>query len=141
MKWVLDDGGRRAAGYKGETGDCVVRAIAVAVQKPYQEVYDDMLASFKTLKLKRERKGNPRHGVPPKVYRPYLERNGWQFVATMSIGSGCRVHLKTEELPQGRIIVSLSRHLAAVVDGVLHDTHDSTRNETRCVYGYFYKSA
>lgn len=23
MKWVYDDGGRTAAGYKGEAGDCV----------------------------------------------------------------------------------------------------------------------
>lgn len=32
-----------------------------------------------------------------------------------------------------------SKHLAAVVDGVLHDTYDCTREGTRCVYGYYVK--
>src|SRR6516165_10226867 len=40
MDFVYSDGGRAAAGYKGRAGDCVVRAIAIAAQKPYQEVYD-----------------------------------------------------------------------------------------------------
>jgi hypothetical protein len=40
MEFVYDDGGRAAAGFKGSTGDCVVRAIAIASGKPYREVYD-----------------------------------------------------------------------------------------------------
>ena len=31
----------------------------------------------------------------------------------------------------------LSGHLAAVIDGVVHDIHDCSRDGTRCVYGYF----
>ena len=30
MDFVYDDGGRQAAGYKGSTGDCVVRSIYAA---------------------------------------------------------------------------------------------------------------
>ena len=33
----------------------------------------------------------------------------------------------------------LSRHITAVVDGVIHDTHDPSRKGTRCVYGYWYQ--
>src|SRR6266702_525925 len=40
MDFVYNDGGRAAAGYRGRAGDCVVRAIAIAAQKPYQDVYD-----------------------------------------------------------------------------------------------------
>lgn len=40
MDFVFHDGGRDAAGYKGSTGDCVTRSIAIAAGKPYQEVYD-----------------------------------------------------------------------------------------------------
>ena len=47
--------------------------------------------------------------------------------------------MRKDELPEGRIICNLSRHYAAVIDGVLHDTYDSTRNGNRCVYGYWYK--
>ena len=40
MKWIYNDGGRKLAGYKGETGDCVVRSIAIISNLPYQELYD-----------------------------------------------------------------------------------------------------
>jgi hypothetical protein len=40
MKFEENDGGRKEAGYKGKTGDCVCRAICIATGKPYQEVYD-----------------------------------------------------------------------------------------------------
>jgi hypothetical protein len=55
----------------------------------------------------------------------------------MQVGSGCQVHLRTEELPKGRLVVRLSRHLTAVVDGVIHDIYNPDRRGTRCVYGYF----
>jgi hypothetical protein len=55
----------------------------------------------------------------------------------MHIGSGCQVHLRREELPAGRLVVQASKHVVAVIDGVIHDTHDSSRDGTRCVYGYW----
>jgi hypothetical protein len=42
----------------------------------------------------------------------------------MQIGSGCTVHLRADELPSGRLVVSVSKHLTAVIDGVIHDAHD-----------------
>ncbi len=58
MKWVYDDGGRAAAGYKGKAGDCVCRAIAIATERPYQEVYD-LINEF----AKSERKGKRKSGI------------------------------------------------------------------------------
>ena len=55
----------------------------------------------------------------------------------MAIGQGCKVHLRADELPTGRLIVAVSKHITAVIDGVIHDTHDCSRSGTRCVYGYF----
>ncbi|MGH2478016.1 MAG: hypothetical protein ACRDIL_22445 [Candidatus Limnocylindrales bacterium] len=55
----------------------------------------------------------------------------------MAIGSGWRVHLRADELPAGWLIVQLSGHVTAVIDGVVHDTHDPSRHGTRCVYGYW----
>jgi len=68
-----------------------------------------------------------------------MESTGWQWPPTMLIGQGCKVHLRAEELPAGRLVVSVSKHLVAVIDGVIQDTHDPSRNGTRCVYGYFTK--
>jgi hypothetical protein len=131
-KFIRHDGGRAEAGFRGTTRDCVVRAFAIALERPYLEIYNDF--------SKRMGKGNsPRDGVPKPIIRKFAEDRGLVWTATMSIGTGCKVHLKADELPNGRIVCSVSRHLVAVVDGVVYDTYDSMRNETRCVYGYWSK--
>ena len=38
--------------------------------------------------------------------------------------------LKKNELPSGTLIVSCSKHITVVKDGVLHDTYDCSRNGT-----------
>ena len=141
MQWVMDDGGRAAAGYKGKTGDCVCRAIAIATERPYKEVYDLINAFAKEEKITKRKRGksSARNGVYKDVRRQIMEHLGWTWVPTMKIGEGCTVHLRAEELPKGRLIVSVSKHLCAVIDGVLHDTYDCSRDGTRCVYGYYYK--
>jgi hypothetical protein len=55
----------------------------------------------------------------------------------MAIGQGCKVHLRATELPAGRLIVQVSKHLVAVIDGVIRDTSDPSRGGKRCVYGYY----
>jgi hypothetical protein len=141
MVWIHNDGGRKAAGYRGKSGDCVVRAIAIAAEKPYQEIYDALNSHALSERTGKRKRGisNARTGVYRVTYQKYLESMGWTWTPTMKIGSGCKVHLRSEELPKGRIIVSLSKHLSAVIDGVVHDTHDPSRRGTRCVYGYFQK--
>lgn len=126
--FIEDDGGRADAGFRGDAGDCVTRAIAIATGLPYRVVYDDLAnRNGKTV----------RDGVPRRVFQGYLEELGWDWTPTMRIGSGCTVHLRADELPTGRLIARLSRHVCAVVDGVVHDTFDPSRDGTRCVYGYF----
>ena len=71
------------------------------------------------------------------VLKKYLQKLGWKWTPTMFIGQGCKVHLKKDELPSGTLIVSCSKHVTVVKDGVLHDTYDCSRNGTRCVYGYW----
>lgn len=143
--FVENDGGRADAGYRGDAGDCVVRAIAIAEARPYREVYDEVHAALHASGKKR----SPRNGVPKDVWRPYLLARGWRWTPTVGIATGARVHLDAAELPAGRLIVRLSGHLVAVLDGVIHDTFDPRRplwvsetgrfRETRCVYGYFHR--
>ncbi len=144
IPFVYSDGGRDAAGcFKGKaSGDCVTRAIAIAAELPYAVVYSAVnQAADRERPRGVKNRSNARSGVRKPTFRRYLESLGWTFVPTMFIGSGCQVHLRAGELPQGRLIVSLSHHLAAVVDGVLYDTHDCSRGGTRCVYGYFFKKS
>lgn len=142
MRYQYDDGGRKAAGFKGETRDCVTRAIAIAAELPYAEVYAAINEAGKGERTgnRKTGKSSARTGVYKATIRRYMESLGWQWTPTMQIGSGCKVHLKADELPAGRLVVSVSKHIVAVVDGVIHDTHDCSRGGTRCVYGYWTKA-
>jgi hypothetical protein len=75
--------------------------------------------------------------VPTPVLRYVLRELGWAWTPTMGIGTGTTVHRAPGELPGGRIIARVTKHTVAVIDGVVHDTHDPDRGGTRCVYGYF----
>lgn len=140
MPWVFDDGGRTAAGFRGEAGDCVTRAVAIVTGTAYQQVYDAVNAAGRTERLgsRHRTRSNARTGVNKPTTRQLFAELGWLWTPTMSIGSGCRVHLRVDELPTtGALVVSVTKHVAAVIDGVLHDTHDCSRDGTRCVYGYW----
>ena len=138
MKLKINDGGRAIAGYKGNTGDCVCRSIAIATEQDYKKVYDDLIAVKNSMHQTKKIKGShPRTGVSRKVYDTYLKQLGWQWIPTMGIGTGCKFHLKKDELPNGNLIVRLSRHITAVINGVINDTYDPSRDGTRCVYGYY----
>jgi hypothetical protein len=141
MKFQYNDGGREAAGYKGKTGDCTCRAIAIATGMPYAYVY--MLlneqAQEQRITKRQPKRGSARTGIYKKTIKRMMEMLGWKWTPTMHIGSGCKVHLRDGELPMGRLIVSVSKHMVAVVDGVIQDTHDCSRGGTRCVYGYWSK--
>lgn len=141
MKFIYDDGGRAAAGFKGNAGDCVCRAIAIAAEIPYIEVYNrlNLLGKSERITKNKQKKSTSARGIYKDTIHKFMESIGWYWYPTMTIGSGCKVHLKESELPKGRIICSLSKHCVAVIDGVIHDTYDSSRDETRCVYGFWYK--
>jgi len=139
----FDDGGRAAAGYRGKAGDCVVRAIAIATERPYQEIYERVNRAATRERTGKRKRGisNARTGVYKSSIHRVMEALGWEWTPTMQIGSGCTVHLRADELPPGRLVVSVSKHLTAVIDGVIHDTHDCARRGTRCVYGYWREGA
>ena len=142
------DGGRHAAGFQGRAGDCVVRAIAIAASMPYTTVYEDLReanASYAVNKKNRlarslnARGASPRNGNHRDVFHDYILKQGFTWVPTMQVGQGCQVHLRADELPHGKLIVRLSKHLTAMIDGVIYDTHDPSRGGKRCVYGYYIK--
>jgi len=146
LQLEVDDGGRSAAGYKGKAGDCVVRSVAIVTGMSYQKVYQDLYnenekfrinSKTKLARSLKQKNDSPRTGTQRVVLKKYLEKLGWKWTPTMFIGQGCKVHLKKEELPSGILIVSCSKHITVVKNGVLHDTYDCSRNGTRCVYGYW----
>lgn len=141
-----NDGGRVAAGYKGLTGDCVTRAVAIASGLPYQEVYDTLASGNATQKKTKKAsrttgQKTAAHGINTnrKWFQDYMQSIGFVWVPTMFVGQGCKVHLRGDELPAGRLVVAVSKHYTAMIDGVIHDDYDPSRNGNRCVYGYYIK--
>jgi hypothetical protein len=159
-----NDGGRELAGYKGNVGDCVCRAICIVTGKPYQEVYD-FLAASNAAQRRGKYEAKSKAGVKTaakgintkrKWFADYMAALGLVWTPTMLVGQGCKVHLTADELPKGRLIVNVSRHFTAVIDGVINDTHNPQRGKPatpitvngsvmmtvpatpeRCVYGYY----
>lgn len=151
IRFIKNDGGRASAGFKGAAGDCVCRAIAIASGVSYADVYKALAEGNAT---QRQTKHSKRHKASAgkrtarngiftqrKWFKDYMAYLGFTWHPTMAIGSGCKVHLAEGELPMGRLVVMLSKHSAAVIDGVLYDTYDCSREGTRCVYGYYQKDA
>jgi hypothetical protein len=113
MDFVWNDGGRAASGFVGLAGDCVTRAIAIAMGAVYRDIYEELGQSA----LK-----SPRDGVRAEIASDYLQERGWQ----RSDGFGNEFVIG--DLPRGVVVVHLGRedetsqHLCTVIDHVVHDT-------------------
>ena len=137
--FTYNDGGRSAAGFKANNvGDCVPRAVAIITGLPYREVYDALAAGNAGQRItkhsaKRGARGKTaQHGIwtKRKWFKDYMTSLGFRWVPTMKIGEGCKVHLDANELPAGRLVISLSKHYTAMIDGVIHDTYDPRRSKS-----------
>ena len=133
-----DDAGRFEAGYKGNAGDCLCRALTVFSGIEYQSVYDSIAATLKS------------YGYP-KTANMYTANRafgayGRKTKITKALGAICREimedwgfsHLKnTLKLDINAVakafpdcIVFFKSHAAAIENGILIDTWDS-----RCLRG------
>ena len=139
LKVHITDGGRSKY-FKGSAGDCVTRAVAIVTGRDYKEVYDE---------IKNLLGYSPRNGIKHKDTKKVMAFFGGGWHPCMGIGTGCKIHLSSDfcddgynginQLPMhSKIICNLSGHVTAVIDGVIHDTFDPSRNGTRCVYGFWY---
>ena len=145
MPVVFNDGGTAAEGCPQLDWDSASRAIAIATGLSFSEVSDVLYKLAIKRRPKRRRNGSkPRPSMwqmRKKPIREYLLSLGWKWVPLIAIGQSHRAKLRSDELPEGRLIVQLSRRFAAVIDGVLHDIHDSSWRGERCVQGYYTKGS
>lgn len=111
-------------------GDCVVRAIAIAENKKWINVYEELC------KIGARLKDMP-NSKP--VYEEYLINNGWNKKKMPKHPSGKRMKLcDFAELMKGKLfIANVVRHLTVVEDNTLLDSWDCSR---KCVGNYFTKN-
>ena len=153
--YAFDDGGRRKAGYRRDTGDCVVRATCIVLGLDYETT----LASFRKITLEgirslrsweaslteRESKGtegvgsitrferkmisNSDFGVPTGIAHNALGDLGFSYVKTWRKGlfiSNYGDHVNRGILPaEGSMILRFRGHVSAVINGDIRDTFDT----------------
>lgn len=98
-------------------GDCAIRAISIATDKPWNEVYTGV--TLVGLKLSDMPTSN-------RVWGEYLEENGFKLYLIPDSCPDCyTIKDFTREYPTGTYIVGTGRHVVAVKDGSYMDTWDS----------------
>lgn len=127
MTYVFNDGGRVKAGFKSQT-DCGIRAMAIACNIPYNEARKYLKEASKN-----GRKGSG--AIATGIYKEDMEAalKKFGFVRKSSpklVGRKARYY----DLPKGRIVAHMAKHFAAVIDGELHDSWDSSN---KMVYDYW----
>lgn len=154
MQFIYSDGGRSKYFKATGVGDCVTRAICNATGKDYKEVYDrlnEMAQKESVKRHRRSKRSNSRNGVFKETWKRYLKEIGWVHHKTCELGSRAeKIKFVDGALPNGTLIVQLSRHLTCLKDGVIYDTYDCSKkeyydwesgdlmvNDERCVYGYW----
>ena len=139
MRFIENDGGRKAAGHeKDRVGDCVARSMAIVTGWAYDEVCVRLADAARGERARP--RSDPHKGIHTgrSWFKAYMKGLGFIWTPTMGIGTGCKVHMKDGELPtEGRFLVRLSQHYTALVDGVIMDTYDPSRDGKRCVYGFW----
>lgn len=127
--FIFSDGGRQAAGFKGVSGDCAVRALSIATGLEYRH-------SMKLIKefAARGKQGNKAiaKGVYKEDLDALLRSLGWTWKTAPKFTGRKAMY---SDIP-GIAIVRMARHYAAVLDGELHDSWDSSG---KMVYGYWTK--
>ena len=110
-----------------ETGDCVVRAIAIATNQSWRETYRDLC-----------RIGEIEGDLPNSnmVWGMYLKgKGGRQFLLPESCPECLTVRAFAERYPEGTYVIGTGDHAVAVISGDWYDSWNS--GET--VPAYFWK--
>lgn len=134
LDFVVDDGGRKAAGYKGNASDCVLRSLSIALGEDYEELRRELMEETKhfantsrSRKAKRQKKeGNSVfRGVYREVYSVILKRRGWIRTGMSKIGSSKRYYLTKSDVPPVPVILHTRGHLTTSIDHTIRDTWDT----------------
>jgi hypothetical protein len=133
LKTEYDDGGRKAAEFEGETGDCLVRAIAIVTRDPWAS-YDHIDAGDRYRKiyemvnrfgLSQGIKDAARVGLPEYLGHQLLTSG--KFFNWRCVKLRRNAHLARGDLPNEPLMIASSKgHWCAVVARVILDTQDPT---------------
>ena len=100
-----------------QANDCVVRAIAIATSRSWQEVYADLCREWRLA-----------CDMPSSnaVWGRYLTKEGFrQFLLPESCPQCITVRAFADRFPMGTYIIGTGHHAVCVIDGDYYDSWDS----------------
>lgn len=130
QNFIYNDGGRKAAGYKGNAGDCGARAMAIALGMDYKEAYKLLATENKNCGKAK----SARNGIHKDIYNEVLKSLGWMW---MSAPKFVGRKAKCSDMFAGTVIARQAGHFVAVINGIPHDTWDCSE---KMVYGFWVKA-
>ena len=107
-------------------GDCAVRAIAKALNKTWEEAYVlIMTAGFQMGDMPSSNS----------VWGAVLRQNGFKMTAIPDTCPDCYTAEDfCKECPEGTFVLGFGNHVAAVIDGTLYDSWDSSKEIPQYVW-------
>jgi hypothetical protein len=123
LRFQKSDAGRSQSKRPKQKKDCVVRAVALAFEIPYDTAYEAM--------AEEGRKSGC--GTPKKAWQGWLNSRAMRVPFPAESGRP-RMNLErfAAEHTTGRWVVQMAGHLVSVIDGVVHD--DEMPKQLMCVY-------
>lgn len=113
---------------KKEVGDCVIRALAIALDMTWTEVYDDLYLL-----------GREWHDMMSsnEVWGLYLYRHGFEpFMLPKTCPQCLTVKEFCKKYPRGTYVIGTGDHAVAVINGDYFDSWDSGNS----VASYFWRA-
>ncbi len=120
--FLYSDGGRSESRRPKQKNDCTVRAVAVALNEPYDTVYEWF-------------KGEGRKCSKGFHIKDWLAKDGrFEKIPFPAIKGQKRMNPSKfcGEFKRGKYICRTAKHVFAVIDGVVHDTWE--QRPDRCIY-------
>lgn len=120
--WAANDAGRSNSRRSKQKNDCTVRALAMVRGMAYDDAYDLLAAAGRKCS-----KGFQ--------FTNWINEQSWAArIAFPAVKGQPRMNPATfvQRFPQGRYICQVAKHVFAVIDGVIYDTHQNRPD--RCIY-------
>lgn len=126
LRYKFNDGGKAEACLgTARSGDCAIRAAAIALGQGYRTTKIELNELLIEMTGGLERSCN--NGTPTPVLHRYLTDKGFELILTP------KTYLQDDDFAGRNVIAVLPRHYVSIVDNVVNDTWDSRKcRKTKC---------
>ena len=127
MRKVITDGGKKASGFSQESKDCTVRALSICCAVSYEEAHAALASEGRrtarpcTTSVLLRAVNKFKHAEPltvPRELKNIYLPDGFYVQRWL----GCNIKTFVQNLGPGRYLISIKKHVFAVIDGVIYDS-------------------